>query len=144
MRYMKRGGIIAVATLAVLAGIALYGCSDDTDYETLREISWEGTELTISLGTNKSTGCVWDTKSQDDRIIDYSINRVFHLSDERAKKGEAAGVLDAGFKGKAAGTTKIVCTTPVSWDGSGEGYTYIVTVTVDEDGNIVEASGEEK
>ena len=121
----------------------LAGCAkDNTDYENLRELSWEGKELTISLGENKTTECNWTTKSQDDKVIDYSINRVFHLSDKGAKEGQAYGRLDAGFEGKGEGTTTIVCTTPVDWEGNAPGYTYTVTVTVDADGNIVSATGE--
>lgn len=139
---MKKLLLIMTFALA-MSCIFLTGCGgEDVDYQSVREVNWEGTELTISLGTNKSTGCEWTTKSQDDKIIDYSIHRVFHLSDQGASDGEAIGVLDAGFEGKGAGTTQIICTTPVGWDGTGEGYTYTVTVTVNEDGTIESASGE--
>ena len=126
-------------TLICLMLLLSAGCGKKTDYKTYRKLSWEGTELTISLGTNKSSGCEWTTKSQNDKIIDYSINRVFHL--HTSSEG-AVGILDAGFEGKGAGTTEIVCTTPVSWDGTGEGYTYTVTVTVNEDGTIQSATAE--
>ena len=139
-----RSLLITVVILA-LAGAAwtiIGGLSKDkTDYSTLREVSWEGTELTISLGTNKSTGCEWTTKSSEDSVIDYSVNRVFHLSDQAAMDGEAIGRLDAGFEGKGPGTAQIVCTTPCSWDGTGPGYTHVVTVTVNEDGTIASADG---
>ena len=72
------------------------GGGDKTDFEHLRDVSWDGTELTIKLGENQSTGCTWTTKPEDDSVIDYSTNRVFHLS---ATKGEAVGTLEAGFKG---------------------------------------------
>ena len=111
------------------------------ELKNLHEISFEGDELTIHLGTNKSTGCEWKTKPQNDKVIDYSINRVFKLSDAGALSGEAVGTLNAGFKGKGAGTADIVCTTPVNWDGTGNGYTYTVTVKVNQDGTIDSASG---
>ena len=140
---MKKIGTLLIICAFCISCISLTGCGkDDTDYENYRNLSWEGTELTISLGTNKSTGCEWTTKSQDDSVIDYSINRVFHLSDKGASEGEAYGILDAGFEGKGAGTTQIICTTPCSWDGTGEGYTYTVTVTVNDDGTIESATAE--
>ncbi len=138
---MKRNSLFTVLMCIMLIAL-MTACKDKTDYENLRELSWKGTELTISLGTNKSTGCEWETKSQDDSIIDYSINRKFHLSDGGTLKGEAYGRLDAGFEGKSAGTTEIICTTPVGWDGKEPGYTYTVTVTVNEDGTIDSATGE--
>lgn len=116
---------------------------DNTDYEHLREVSWEGTELTITLGTNKSTGCEWNTIPEDDSVIGYSVNRVFHLADSQVKEGNAIGSLEAGFEGKGAGTSRVICTTPVGWDGTGDGLVYIVTVTVNEDGTIANAEGEE-
>ncbi len=139
---MKRAfAALLLTAVFMLSCLGLAGCGgpSEDELQNLREISWEGTELTISLGTNKSTGCEWTTKSQDDSVIDYSINRVFHL---QASGGKAVGVLDAGFEGKGAGTTTIECTTPVNWDGTGEGYSYTVTVTVNEDGTIESATGE--
>jgi len=135
--------VLAVLALMLCTSVVLMtacGGSDKTDFEHLRDVSWDGTELTIKLGENQSTGCTWTTKPEDDSVIDYSTNRVFHLS---ATKGEAVGTLEAGFKGKGAGTSRVICTTPVGWDGTGEGYTYIVTVTVKEDGTIESAEGEE-
>lgn len=136
--------ILALIVILCASGIVMTSCGkDSTDYEHLREVSWEGKELTINLGTNKSTGCEWTTKPEDDSVIDYSINRVFHLADAETMNGEAIGRLEAGFEGKGAGTSRVICTTPVGWDGTGEGLTYIVTVTVNEDGTIENAVGEE-
>ena len=134
----RNASSIFIAILCLMA-ILSAGCGKKKDYKTYRNLSWEGTELTISLGANRSSGCTWTTKSQDDRIIDYSINRVFHLN--TTSEG-AVEILDAGFEGKGAGTTQILCTTPVGWDGTGEGYTYTVTVTVNADGTIQSATGE--
>ncbi len=146
---MKRrmiSALLAALCAVMCLGLAACGGSlpSSEELQNYRELSWEGKELTVSLGENKSTNCNWDTKSKDDKIIDYSINRVFHLSSKAASEGDAAGILDAGFEGKGPGTTTIVCTTPVNWDGTGDGYTYIVTVTVNEDGTIAEATGEEQ
>ena len=144
MVYMKRILLRSVLIVALcLSSVWMTSCgggSKQTDYEHLREVSWEGTELTIKLGENQSTGCKWTTKPEDDSVIDYSVNRVFHLD---AKTGKAIGTLEAGFKGKGAGTSRVICTTPVGWDGSGDGLVYIVTVTVKEDGTIETAKGEE-
>lgn len=132
--------LLALLLCVTAAALASCGGKSDIDYEHLRDVSWDGTELTIKLGENQSTGCTWTTKPEDDSVIDYSTNRVFHLS---ATKGEAVGTLEAGFKGKGAGTSRVICTTPVGWDGKGSGLTYIVTVTVKEDGTIESAEGKE-
>ena len=112
------------------------------ELKTYRELSWEGTELTVKLGENKTSGCNWSNEFGDDSIIDYSINRKFSLSDKAAMKGLSAGILSAGFEGKSAGTTTITFTTPVDWDGNTPGYTYVVTVEVAADGTIVNATGQ--
>ena len=144
---MKRtviAGIVAVFAAAMLC-FALAGCGggDSTvELKDTREISFEGTELTVTVGTNKGTGCEWSAEFGDDSIIDYSINRKFKLSDEGLADGEAYGTSAIGFKGKAAGTTTITLSTPVDWDGNEPGYTYVVTVTVNDDGTIASAEGE--
>ena len=112
------------------------------ELKVYRELSWEGTELTVKLGENKTSGCNWSNEFGDDSIIDYSINRKFTLSDKAAMKGLSAGILSAGFEGKSAGTTTITFTTPVDWDGNTPGYTYVVTVEVAADGTIVSATGQ--
>lgn len=148
--YFKEGKVKKAISMMVCIAIlcasvfTLASCGkDNTDYEHLREVSWEGTELTITLGTNKSTGCEWNTIPEDDSVIGYSVNRVFHLADSQVKEGNAIGSLEAGFEGKGAGTSRVICTTPVGWDGTGDGLVYIVTVTVNEDGTIANAEGEE-
>lgn len=135
--------MMLVVILCISVALSSCGSKDDTDYEHLRDVSWEGKELTIMLGENKSSGCEWTTKPEDDSVIDYSTNRVFHLADSKLAEGDAIGTLEAGFKGKGAGTSRIICTTPVGWDGKGNGLTYIVTVTVKEDGTIESAEGKE-
>ena len=113
------------------------------ELKVYRELSWQGTELTVKLGENKTSGCNWSNEFGDDSIIDYSINRKFTLSDKAAMKGLSAGILSAGFNGKKAGTTTITFTTPVDWDGNTPGYTYVVTVEVAADGSIVNATGQD-
>lgn len=143
---MKRVMVLLLLTAAVCASAVLTaacGAGDDTDYEHLRDVSWEGTELTIMLGENQSTGCEWTTRPEDDSVIGYSLHRVFHLAGSQVTEGNAIGTLEAGFEGKGAGTSRIICTTPVGWDGTGAGLTYIVTVTVNEDGTIESAEGVE-
>lgn len=140
---MKRSAVL-LAALACIVMLMFTACGgDNTDYASQRGVSWEGKELTITLGENKDTGCNWTTKSQDDSVIDYSIHRSFKLVDKAVKEGKVYGTLSAGFEGKGAGTTQIICTTPCDWDGTGSGYTYIVTVTVNEDGTIESAEGVE-
>ena len=53
--------MFAVATILLSLFLAACGggkLSAD-DLKTYRDISWEGTELTVKLGTNKTTGCEW-------------------------------------------------------------------------------------
>ena len=143
---MKKKALIAlslVLLILVLASCSGGGSPSVNDLKTYRELSWEGTELTVKLGTNKSTGCEWKNEFGDDSIIDYSINRSFKLSGNAALRSQAAGTLSAGFKGKNAGTTTITFTTPCDWDGNAPGYTYVVTVEVGEGGTIINATGAE-
>ncbi len=149
--------LIAILLMTVLGAFMLTGCASkgistgsdtgkedrEDDLASLRDLSWEGTELTIMLGENKGTGCEWETEPQDDRIVDYSVNRSFKLSDKGMLKGESYGTLSAGFEGVGEGTAEIICWTPVDWDGKGEGYTWIVTVTVNADGTIESAEGKD-
>ncbi|MBQ9879980.1 MAG: protease inhibitor I42 family protein [Clostridia bacterium] len=142
---MKRTLALILAAIMILSITACGGGSKKVsakDLATYRDISWEGTELTVKLGENKTTGCNWKNEFGDDSIIDYSINRKFTLSDGAAMQGLTAGVLSAGFEGKKAGTTTITFTTPCDWEGNTPGYTYVVTVEVAADGTIVNATGE--
>lgn len=142
---MKKRNLRIVAFALLILMLALVaGCGKGpkaADLPTFREISWEGKELTVSLGANRSSGCVWNVEFEDDSIIGYSINRVFHLVDN--KEGLALGYSAIGFEGKSKGTAKIFLTTPCGWDGSGEGLKYVVTATVNADGTIKSAVGEE-
>ena len=144
-RIGRRTAALAVVA-AVLLTLLLSACGKSGpsagELKDYRELSWEGTELTVKLGTNKTTGCEWKNEFSDDSIIDYSINRKFTLSDGAALKGQTAGVLSAGFEGKREGTATITFTTPCDWDGNAPGYTYVVTVEVAADGTIVSAAGE--
>ena len=139
--------IVAVSALLLLA-LLLTSCGGGgkkpsvEELKTYRELSWEGTELTVKLGTNKTSGCEWKNAFGDDSIIDYSINRKFTLSANAARNGLTAGILSAGFAGKKEGTTTITFTTPCDWDGNTPGYTYVVTVEVAADGTIVSATGQ--
>ena len=112
------------------------------ELKVYRELSWEGTELTVKLGENKTSGCNWSNEFGDDSIIDYSINRKFTISSKAAAQGLSAGILSAGFEGKSEGVTTITFSTSCDWDGNEPGYTYIVTVEVAADGTIISASGE--
>lgn len=139
------GKTALIVMAAVILSLFLAACGGKSpsasDLKTYRELSWEGTELTVKLGTNKSTGCEWKNEFGDDSIIDYSINRKFTLSSKGASNGQTIGILSAGFKGKSKGTTSITFTTPCDWEGNTPGYTYVVTVEVAADGTIVSAAG---
>ena len=143
---LRAGALVCAVVTAVLLCLLLASCGGKgpsaDELKTYRELSWEGKELTVKLGTNKSSGCEWKNEFADDSIIDYSINRKFTLSDGAALKGQTAGVLSAGFEGKRQGTTTITFTTPCDWDGNAPGYTYVVTVEVAADGTIVNATGQ--
>ncbi len=139
---------VSIFLALIVLGLVLASCGGGgkpsvDELKTLRELSWEGTELTVKLGENKSTGCEWKNEFGDDSRIDYSINRKFTLSQKATMQGLSAGTLSAGFEGKSAGTTTITFTTPCDWDGNAPGYTYIVTVEVAADGSIVSAEGSE-
>ncbi len=145
---MKKKTLIVICLLVLSLLLASCGGGGNKkpsveELKVYRELSWEGTELTVKLGENKTSGCNWSNEFGDDSIIDYSINRKFSLSDNAAMKGLSAGILSAGFEGKSAGTTTITFTTPVDWDGNAPGYTYVVTVEVAADGSIVNATGQD-
>ena len=108
---------------------------------TVRKISWKGKELTVTVGTNKTTGCEWNVRFEDDEIVDYSTHRTFKLSDIAAANGVSAGTSEIGFKAKKAGKARIFLTTERDWEGNEPGYTFTVTVTVGKDGIISEAVG---
>ncbi len=57
---IKRITTAALALMLCAAGVLMTACGggDKTDYEHLRDVSWDGTELTIQLGENQGTGCV--------------------------------------------------------------------------------------
>jgi hypothetical protein len=140
------GKTALLALAALVLSLLLTACGGKSpsaaDLKSYRDLSWEGKELTVKLGTNKSTGCEWKNEFGDDSIIGYSINRKFTLSNKGAVNGQAVGTLSAGFEGKSKGTTTITFTTPCDWEGNAPGYTYVVTVEVAEDGTIISATGE--
>lgn len=116
--------------ICLLITLALTGCSGSL--KNFREISYEGTELTVSLGADKATGYEWQAVINGD-CIRRSVNRSYELVD--ISKGKSHN----GFEGLSAGEATIVFTTPVGWDGTGEGDTYIVDVEVGPDGTILSA-----
>ena len=138
--------LFVIAIIAICSAIVITGCSSGPSMEELkkmRDISWTGTELTVIVGTNKTNNCEWVADIEDDKVIDYSINRKFTLADSAVTKGDAAGTSSIGFEGKSEGTTTILLTTEKDWDGNEPGYSYTITVEVAPDGNIVSATGAE-
>ncbi|MGI6348397.1 MAG: hypothetical protein GX245_01370 [Eubacteriaceae bacterium] len=123
---------IFVITLTVLFLFSLTACGGSP--EKVRKISYEGTELTVTLGTNQATGYDWDFEI-DGNCIRQSINKSFKITGLNANIGE----VNIGFQGLSEGSAKITFTTPVGWGGTGKGDVYIVNVTVGGDGSILSA-----
>ena len=136
--------IAAACLCAFIAGCASGGDDSNPELKDTREVTWEDTILTINVGTNKSTGCEWKAEIGDDTVIGYGLHRIFHLSDDAAKEGLAAGISEITFEGKDAGQTTITLTTPVDWEGNEPGYTFKVLVLVNDDGTIAYANPEEQ
>ena len=132
---MKRT-LVFLSLAITLALLSACGTSAGSIQAT-HEVSFEGTELTVSLGTNKSTGYEWSFEIDGD-CIHQSINKIFTV---KPVDGQATGVVHIGFEGLSEGSAVITLTTPNGWDGSGEGDTYTVEVSVNADGTIAEASG---
>ena len=134
---MKRR-ILSLLTLAALTLALLAACgASASSIQATREVSFEGTELTVSLGSNKSTGYEWSFDIDGD-CIQQSIHKVFTV---KPVDGQATGVVHIGFEGLSEGDAVITLTTPNGWDGSGDGDTYTVEVSVNADGTIASASG---
>lgn len=123
---------ILVITLTVLLISTLTACGGSP--EKVREINYEGTELTVTLGSNKETGYEWDFEINGD-CIRQSINRSFKIAGINPNIGE----VNIGFEGLSEGNATITFATPVGWDGSGEGDVFIVSVSVGGDGLILSA-----
>lgn len=131
--------LLAILLTACLC-VALTACGGpkDDEIKAVRNVSYEGTELTVTLGTNKSTGYEWDFEIFGD-CVEQSINKSFKVT---GSQGNAAGETSIGFKGLSEGEAVILFTTPNGWDGTGEGDAYTVNVSVNADGTIKRASGE--
>ena len=128
--------VTAFALCTLIAGCSGGGGNEQTALKDMREVTYEDNVLTVNLGANKSTGCEWTAEIGDDSIIGYGTKRVFHLSDEVAKEGETVGYSEITFEGKGAGQTTLEFSTPVDWEGNEPGYTYNVTVLVNDDGTF--------
>ena len=133
---MKRRILTLGLSLALVLTL-LTACGSARSIQATREVSFEGTELTVSLGTNKSTGYEWSFEIDGD-CIQQSINKVFTV---KPVDGQATGVVHIGFEGLSEGDAVITLTTPNGWDGSGDGDSYTVNVSVNADGTIASASG---
>ena len=133
----KRIAALLLATVTASALLAGCGTSNKSLQDT-REVSFEGTELTVTLGANKSTGYEWSFEIDGD-CIHQSINKSFTI---KPVDGQATGLSHIGFEGLSEGSAVITLTTPNGWDGTGSGDTYTVDVTVNADGTIASASGQ--
>ena len=132
---MKKRILTLGLSLALLLTLLTACVTSAASIQATREVSFEGTELTVSLGSNKSTGYEWSFFINGD-CIQQSIHKVFTL---KPVDGQATGVLHIGFEGLSEGSAVITFTTPNGWDGSGGGDTYTVNVSVNADGTIAEA-----
>ena len=131
--------IAALLLAAVTASALLAGCgTSNKSLQDTREVSFEGTELTVTLGANKSTGYEWSFEIDGD-CIHQSINKSFTI---KPVDGQATGLSHIGFEGLSEGSAVITLTTSNGWDGTGSGDTYTVDVTVNADGTIASASGQ--
>lgn len=130
--------LLAILLMLSLAA-ALTACGGPTDDEikAVRNVSFAGTELTVTLGANKSTGYEWDYEVFG-ACIKPSVNRSFKVT---GRKGDATGEVSIGFEGVSEGSAVIVFTTPNGWDGTGEGDGYTVNVAVGVGGKIEKANG---
>lgn len=115
-------------TLCLLLLFMLTACDS---IKNLREISYEGTQLTIILGS-KISGYKWDYEIDGD-CVQADIGGKFEIVG--LTKGKDYNV----FEGLHEGNATIVFTTHTGWDGTGEGDIYIVGVSVGEDGTILSA-----
>jgi len=125
--------LLALGTLVLLAA-----CGGSASIQETRQVEFEGTELTVTLGANKSTGYEWSFTIDGD-CIQQSINKSYTI---KPVNGQATGLSHIGFKGLSEGSAVITLTTPNGWDGTGSGDTYTVDVTVNADGTIASASGQ--
>ena len=128
---------LALLLALCLSLLAACGASAASIQET-REVEFEGTELTVTLGANKSTGYEWSFEIDGD-CIHQSIHKVFTI---KPVDGQSTGLSHIGFEGLSEGSAVITLTTPNGWDGTGSGDTYTVDVTVNADGTIASASGQ--
>ena len=135
---MKQKLVLIVLTLIMAFAMTACGGPSDEEIKAVRDVSFEGTELTVTLGTNKSTGYEWDYEIDNRDIIGPSVNRTFTIT---GSEGEGTGEVAIGFKGSAPGNAVIVLSTPCGWDGSGSGDSYTVNVEVGDGGEIVSAEG---
>ena len=133
---MRRQG--KILTLALVLMLSLAACGGSASIQETRQVEFEGTELTVTLGANKSTGYEWSFTIDGD-CIKQSINKSYTL---KPVNGQATGLSHIGFEGLSEGSAVITLTTPNGWDGTGSGDTYTVDVTVNADGTIASASGQ--
>ncbi len=142
MKKISIAVLIMLLCMSILAGCAKSTEPKAAELPTLRKLSWEGGKLTVLLGENMTTGCNWKTTIGDYSVMDYSLDSKFHLV--TTKDGNAIGYLEKGFEAGEAGSTTITMTTPCDWDGSGNGYKYVISVTVNADGTISSAEAKEE
>ena len=133
---MRRQG--KILTLVLVLMLSLAACGGSASIQETRQVEFEGTELTVTLGANKSTGYEWSFTIDGD-CIKQSINKSYTL---KPVNGQATGLSHIGFEGLSEGSAVITLTTPNGWDGTGSGDTYTVDVTVNADGTIASASGQ--
>ena len=129
--------LACILALCLMAGLAACGRPSDDEIRAVRKLSFEGPRLTVTLGTNESTGYQWDYEVFGECVAP-STQRVFTIT---GSQGDATGEMSIGFEGTGEGSAVIVFTTPNGWDGAGDGDGYTVNVAVGADGTIEKANG---
>lgn len=78
--------------------LSLSACGGQADEATkaVRSVSFEGTELTVTLGANKSTGYEWKFEIHGD-CVKQSRNKSFKVTG-----GQSTGEVSIGFQGLSA------------------------------------------
>lgn len=132
---MKRNlAVLLCLTLALI--LCAFSLPSDEEIKAVREIAFEGDLLTVTLGTNQSSGYEWDFSISGD-CIEQTTGKTFTIT---GTSGDATGELSFVFKGTAEGDAVIIFGTPVGWDGTGHGDSYAILVSVGADGTILSAA----
>lgn len=91
--------------LAIVFLLTLFSGCGLGSVRDVRKVSFEDTELTVTLGTNKSTGYEWSFEIIGG-CIRQSINKSFKIT---GRGREATGEVNIGFEGRSKDMRLIAC-----------------------------------